>query len=137
MAGGKNKIHLHPNACSNGLDKNPQNINKTGLNRKTISSVNKELEEKGVTEATPNDIKSCYLRIINLSEEEIKTLSEDTKQPALVNVVSKAIMKGKGLDIIEKLLDRAIGKAQQHTDLTTAGEKLNITISKANGNTSE
>ena len=126
MPGGYKNIKPEDN--TNGFQRNQQNINRDGRPRKTINSVNLELEAKGVTEATPNDIKSCYLRLINLSKEEIKELSEDAQQPALVSLVSKAIIQGKGIDIIEKVLDRAIGKAVQAQDITSGGEKIEITF---------
>ncbi len=122
---------------TNGFDKNPAHINKTGLNRKTISSVNKELEKQGVTVTSTNDIKDCFLRLINLSTEELEAVCNDDKQPAMVAIVAEAILSGKGFDVIEKILDRAIGKATNNTDITTAGEKLNITISRAHGTESE
>jgi hypothetical protein len=126
------------NLVGKGFDKNPQNINRSGANRKTIGVVNKELEDKGITEATTNDIKSCYLRLINHSIPELTELVKNDKHPALVRIVGKAILSGKGIDIIEKVLDRALGKATQQTDITTQGKSLNITISRAtNGTESE
>ena len=41
MAGGKGKIHLHPKAGTNGLDKRPEDINKKGRR----PSIKKELEQ--------------------------------------------------------------------------------------------
>lgn len=93
-----------------GFDKNPQNINKTGANRKTISKVNIELEADGYQEATKTDIVSCYLRLIQLSIPDLEVKVKDDKQPALIRIVGKAILSGKGFDIIEKMLDRGIGK---------------------------
>lgn len=106
---------------------NPQNIepykmkkgttlNPNGRPRKTINQVNIDLEKQGVVEATKNDILSCYLRLINLSTEEITKLVNDKQQPALIQVVGKAILSGKGFDVIELMLDRAIGKATQKTE---------------------
>jgi len=110
-----------------GFDKLPQNINRTGANRRTIGKVNKELEDSGITEATPNEIKSCYLRLINNTIPELTKLIKDETQPALVRIVGKAIIEGKGLDIIEKVLDRAIGKAVQQIEQTNT-DNINITL---------
>jgi len=110
-----------------GFDKLPQNINRTGANRRTIGKVNKELEDSGITEATPNEIKSCYLRLINNTIPELTKLIKDETQPALVRIVGKAIIQGKGLDIIEKVLDRAIGKAVQQIEQTNT-DNINITL---------
>jgi hypothetical protein len=103
--------------AKNGFKQNPQNINKTGVNRKLISDVNIDLENNGVKEATKNDIVSCYLRLINLPVNELKQAVEDNKKPALIRIVGKAILSGKGFEVIEKVLDRAVGKANQAVDL--------------------
>ena len=34
-------------------------------------------------------------------------------------------MSGKGFEVIDKMLDRAIGKATQSMDVTTGGDKIN------------
>ena len=107
-----------------GFDKLPNNINKNGRPRKTINSVNKELEEQGIKPATANEIKDIYLRLINMEMAELKKLVEDLKQPALIRIVGKKILSDKGFDIIDKMLDRAIGKAQQAVDVTTNGKEL-------------
>lgn len=107
-----------------GFDKLPNNINKNGRPRKTINSVNKELEEQGIKPATANEIKDIYLRLINMEMAELKILVEDLKQPALIRIVGKKILSDKGFDIIDKMLDRAIGKAQQAVDVTTNGKEL-------------
>lgn len=105
-----------------GFDKNPQNINRTGLNRKSIASVNLELEEKGFKAAKKQDIIDCYLRLINLDMPELTERIKDEKQPAMIRIVGKAILSGKGFDIIEKMLDRGIGKADSKLTLE-GGEK--------------
>ena len=46
------------------------------------------------------------------------------EQPILVRVVGKAIISGKGFDVIETMLNRTIGKAQQNIDVTSQGEKV-------------
>jgi hypothetical protein len=90
-----------------------------GRPRKTINSVNKELEEQGIKPATPNDIKDIYLRLVNLKIDDIKKLVEDTEQPALIRIVGKRIFesKEKGYDIIERMLDRSIGRPNQSVEI--------------------
>ena len=109
-----------------GFDKNPQNINRTGANRKSIASVNLELEKQGYSAATKKDIQDCYLRLINLDMSELETKIKDKKQPALIRIVGKAILSGKGFDIIEKMLDRSIGKPDQKTDVNIGTTKTDL-----------
>ena len=113
---------------TNGFQKNPQNINRSGANRKLVSSVIKELQDKGVEPATAGEIKDSYLRFLNLSEKELMEISKDTEQPMLNRIVANAIISNKGFEVIQQLLDRAIGKANQSIDHTSAGEQIQPTI---------
>ena len=110
---------------TNGFQKNPQNINRKGSNRKTIAVVNLELEKSGYTPATQKDVIDCYMRLINIDLLELAKMINDDSQPAMVRIVGKAIVSGKGFDVLEKLLDRGIGKPSGSIDITTKGEKLN------------
>ena len=110
----------------NGFQKNPQNINRNGRPRKMISDVIAELEKQGIKAATKPDIQDIYMRLINIEIPELEQIVKDTAQPVLVRIVGKNILSGKGFDIIEKMLDRSIGKAEQKTDITTGGVSLNI-----------
>ena len=110
----------------NGFQKNPQNINRNGRPRKMIADVIAELEKQGIKAATKPDIQDIYMRLINVEIPELEQIVKDTTQPVLVRIVGKNILSGKGFDIIEKMLDRSIGKAEQKTDITTGGVALNI-----------
>lgn len=110
-----------------GFDKFPEHINRKGPPKKTINVVNIELEAQGYICATPRDITDVFLRLINLPISELTNLIKDDTQPVLVRTVGKAILSGKGFDIIDKMLDRAIGKAISKTDLTTNGKDINST----------
>lgn len=104
---------------TNGFQKNPKNINRKGAPvRKTISSVNISLEASGYSEASPADVTSCYLRLINIDLPELTKMINDKEQPALVRIVGKSILSGKGFDVIESMLNRTLGKAIQKTELT-------------------
>ena len=111
----------HENIIGKGFDKRPENINRTGANRRLISTVNAELEERGYTEASKAEILSCYLRLIQLSMDELEAISKDKKENGLVYVVAKAIVSGKGFEVIEKMLDRTIQKAVQPVEVQGGG----------------
>ena len=110
----------------NGFQKNPQNINRNGRPRKMIADVIAELEKQGIKAATKPDIQDIYMRLINVEIPELEQKVKDPTQPVLVRIVGKNVLSGKGFDIIEKMLDRSIGKAEQKTDITTGGVALNI-----------
>jgi hypothetical protein len=128
----KNKIN------TNGFDKNPHKINKTGANRKSIASVNLELEKEGFGCATAKDITDCYLRLINIPIPELTEMIKNENQPVLIRIVGKSILSGKGFDILEKMLSRAIGTPTQtiatslsidndpRINISIDGEKINL-----------
>ena len=87
--------------------------NPKGRPRKLISETIKELEAEGVQQTTTTEIKAVYLMLINLTIPELQTRISDLKQSALVRIVGKAILSGKGFEIIERMLDRTLGKPTQ------------------------
>ena len=100
-----------------GFDKNPQNINRKGRPRKLITDVIAQLEEQGIKPATKPDIQDIYMRLMNVEIPELEQIVKDSTQPVLVRIVGKSVLSGKGFDIIEKMLDRSIGKAMNSIDL--------------------
>lgn len=98
-----------------------------GRPRKTINSVNKELEEQGIKPTTANEIKDIYLRLVNMEMTELKALVEESKQPALIRIVGKKILSDKGFDIIEKMLDRSIGRATQQINVNDITPVIEVT----------
>lgn len=118
VKGGKGgEIHL--------LEKG-ETANPNGRPRKTINSVNKELEEHGIKPTTANEIRDVYLRLINMEMTELKALVEESKQPALIRIVGKKILSDKGFDIIEKMLDRSLGRPNQSIDLGIADKDREV-----------
>lgn len=105
--------------------KKGQSGNPKGRPKKLIGRVNDEMESQGYFEASKDEILSCYLRLINIPESKLKSLIKQKSQPMLIRVVGKAIMSAKGFDIIEKILDRGVGRASLSIDHTTKGESLN------------
>ena len=110
-----------------GFDKNPQNINRNGRPRKLITDVIAQLEEQGIKPATKPDIQDIYMRLINVEIPELEQIVKDSTQPVLVRIVGKNVLSGKGFDIIEKMLDRSIGKAMNSIDLNANVQSTNLT----------
>jgi len=111
-----------------GFDKNPDNINRDGRPRKLVSDVIKELDSQGVKPVTKQEIQDVYLRLINIEMSDLQTKVNDSKQPALVRIVGKAILSGKGYEVVERMLDRSIGKPDSKTDITTNGKDLTAPV---------
>ena len=107
--------------------KKGERLNPNGRPRKLITDVIKQLEELGIKPATKPDIQDIYMRLINVDIPELEKIVKDTTQPALVRIVGKNVLSGKGFDIIEKMLDRSIGKAMNSIDLNANVQNTNLT----------
>jgi len=93
--------------------KKGQTGNPNGRPRKLVSSTIKALESAGIKEVTKTEITGVYMRLINCQRDELRELINDRKQSILIITIAKAIAKGKGFEIIEKMLDRSVGKPKQ------------------------
>jgi len=87
--------------------------------KKGISLVNSELKSQWYEPATKNDIELNYMNLLQLSESELKKLLEDKSKPMLIRILIKNMLSWKWFDIIERMLDRGIGKAKQITETKT------------------
>jgi len=116
------------NIVGKGFDKRPENINKKGRPRKLISHINTELKNDGYTAATTDEIREAYLTLLNLPISKLKEIQkvDNDDYPMLYKLVAKEMLGKRGMEMLDKLLDRAIGKAQQYIDHTSKGDKINI-----------
>jgi len=86
--------------------------------RKGISAVNEELKNKWYSPATKQDIEANYMAMLQLEEHELKAMIDDKTRPMLIRILAKNMLGWKGFEIIEKMLDRWIGKATQTNEHT-------------------
>jgi len=110
---------------------NPQNINKKGRPRKSFSTINIELKEKGIKPLAKSDLLDAYSLIFNLTENELKELGSDKDTPYLLRLIilelnSKSTRSKALLDY----RDWMFGKASQTVDVTTQGDKLQLSSSE-------
>lgn len=115
------------NLIGKGFDSRPENINRKGRPRTLISEINKKYKEEGYEAATVAEIKEAYLMLINMPLSEIIEISkkENDDHPLLYKLVAKELLGKRGVEMLEKLLDRALGKSVAQVDHTTQGEKVN------------
>lgn len=116
---------------SEGFNKNPENINKKGRPKRLVSHINDELKAEGFEPVTQGQVRDAYLTIINLPFNKIKAMAttESENFPALYKLVAKQMIGKRSLEMLDKLLDRAIGKPTQSIDHTTKGDKISVQLS--------
>ena len=108
--------------------KKGQVLNPNGRPKKLVSSILADLKNKGEL-VTRHMVTETYQVLMSLNEEQLKEIANDKEQPMLNRIVAKEMLSKKGFDIIEKMMDRANGKAmimqEISQDVTTGGDKLN------------
>lgn len=97
--------------------------NPHGRPRKTIRSVIKDFEKAGLIVPSNDEIGKMYLYIATLNEEELKALLGDKEQPMMTRIIARGVLSKKGLDVIDRIVNRAYGQ-QQHIDITTNGKDM-------------
>ena len=100
-----------------------QSGNPKGKPRITVSYFVKEIKEKGYEVPSAEDITKSWLAISALPEKEIKDILADVERPMQLRIIAKGVLDKKGIDVVERIVNRAYGTTQK-IDLTTGGEKL-------------
>ena len=114
--------------------KKGQSGNPNGRPKKLVSTVIADLKAEGYEEVTADHVKQAYQLLIGLDKDKIVEIGKDNEQSMLLRVVSRAILDNKGFEMIEKMLDRAHGKATNKTEVTGAGgEKIEFKIEVVQG----
>lgn len=78
---------------------------------------------RGMAMPTPAEVAKMYFFIAALPEARLKTLLQDKEQPMMVRIIARGVLDKKGIDILEKIVNRAYG-SQQRLDITTNGKEL-------------
>lgn len=96
-----------------------QSGNPDGRPKKLFSHIIDQLKTEGYKRVSPAQVSEAYELIMNLDEAKIKLIEDDKEAPMLMRVVAKRILDKKGdMDMLEKVIDRAHGKAKQKIDVT-------------------
>ncbi len=103
---------------------------KGGRPKKLVGYINEELEAEGYDPVKPDQIKQAFLTLVQLPFHRVKEFAHNTKDdvPMLYQLVAKEMLGKRGLEMLERLLDRAVGKPTQPLDHTSKGS-ININIS--------
>lgn len=102
---------------TNGFSQNKQNINKKWPPKKWISLFIQQCKNSNINPASKKDIEATYMSLVNMSIEELQKVSEDKKQPIVVNKLAEFMINSKDEKIFETMLDRWIGKAMQREEI--------------------
>ena len=118
---------------TNGFQKNPQNINKNGAPRKSFSSINLSLKEKGVEPLSKMQFIEAYTLIFNATDKELKEISRDTTVPYVFRLIIQELSNTKTRSkALADYRDYMFGRAEQKRELTISPklEPIEFTIIK-------
>jgi hypothetical protein len=118
----------HDNVIGKGFDARPENINRKGRPKRTVNMVLDELKSQGYKTLTPVDVKDVYMSLLDCTQDELTAYVNNKEVSMLVRTVARAMLDKRGFDIIEKMLDRSMGKPVQgiHQDITSNGQTLGV-----------
>lgn len=87
-----------------------------------------EWNEKGRGKVSKADIDLAYLTALEMDEDEMKRVATDKIAPMLVRIACRQLLKDRGFEIMERMLDRAHGQAEQtirqNFDLSSYAKKI-------------
>jgi len=107
---------------------------RVGRPRKLVGEVLKQMGEDGIQPVKPRDVIDMYEHLLNLSEADIVAMVNDKDTPYFVRLVAAAMTsKGRGFEIVERIIDRAHGRPKQPTDITSGGNSFLDVIKRASG----
>lgn len=115
----KNQLaNLEKKKIKKGEVRNPK-----GRPRTTIRTMITDFEKLGLIVPSAQEISKIYMYIASLKEEELKKVLSDKELPMMTRIIARGVLDKKGLDVIERIMDRAYGK-EQRIDITTNGKDL-------------
>jgi hypothetical protein len=106
-----------------GMAKKGQVLNPKGRPRATIRSMIDKFEKQGMIVPTAQEISKIYVYIASQTEEELVKTMKDKELPMMTRIIARGVLQKKGLDVVERIMDRAYGK-EQRIDITTNGKDL-------------
>ena len=95
-------------------------INRKGRPPKLLKQLNAELKEKGYEPVTESQVVEAYLTLLNMDRNTILEYVKSGDVPAIFEIAAKGIGGKQGLQAVEKLLERALGKPKEKHDHTSS-----------------
>lgn len=93
--------------------KKGQSGNPKGRPPKLLNDLNNELKQKGYEPVTESQVIEAYLTLLNMNRNDILDYVKSGEVPALFEIAAKGIGGKQGLQAVEKLLERALGKPKE------------------------
>lgn len=87
--------------------------NPWGRPPKLLTGILRQLREAGYERVTADSVAEAYEILFGLDRDALQKIVVDTNQPMIMCIVARAMLSKKGVEMLEKMLDRAHGKPTQ------------------------
>ncbi len=118
----KKVIQPHGGAINRFEPGDPKPLN-AGRPPKRLTAIIAEYKAMGYEPVKPATVIEAYEFLLSLDKEKVREITKDEKQPMLMRIVGESMLDNKfGYDIVDRMLDRAHGRAQQNVNVNTEAE---------------
>ena len=95
--------------------------NPAGRKPKLVTHLNRELAAEGYAPVTATDVTDAIQSMLNLPIARLQEMAKPTgPEPFLFKLLAKELLGKRGAEALERMLDRAHGKAKQQVDLAAS-----------------
>ena len=92
--------------------------------KKFVGSVLDELKKQGFGNITRRNVVDIYETLLSLPRDGLVDIASGKQYPMIYRIVAKEMLSKRGFDVIEKMIDRAHGKASQTVDVVVQENPL-------------
>lgn len=89
-----------------------------------LSTIVAELKAKGYERATAGTVVEAFEFLLNIPQGELEAMVKDAHQPMSLRIVGRALLKERGFEVLQAIMDRAHGKPKQAIDHTSGGKRI-------------
>lgn len=120
-SGSRHSNKGHENLKGNSFKDKPERINKKGRPPILIHHITAELKEQGYEPVSESQIIDSYQMLLQLDESQVKAIEKDKKKPFFLRLVAKWMQSQRGMEMLDRVMDRSFGKVLQR-------QQINATI---------
>ena len=102
--------------------------NPNGRPPKLLTELNAELKQKGYEPVSESQVIEAYLTLLNMDKNAILEYVNSGEVPAIFEIAAKGIGGKQGLQAVERLLERALGKPKEKHDHTHEIREFKVEI---------
>jgi len=95
-----------------------------------LREITEELKSQGYERVGAHNVREAYELLFNMDEKKIKEVIVSPNYPMLLRIVAKEMMSGKGVLMLEMMMDRAHGKAKQEMEVKVEPVQSKVDLSK-------